>query len=89
MRASARQSAAFGENLRKQLKALEERGVLRRFGRSPKDFGVHSFRKGSSTFATSGVVNGPSIVSVCQRASWTMGNVLVGAMQAYLHAKCR
>ena len=74
----ARQSTFFGERLRKALTELEDNGRLSRYGRTRADFGVHSFRKGSSSYSTSGVVDGPSIVSVCQRAAWTMGNVLVG-----------
>jgi hypothetical protein len=38
--------------------------------------GTHLIRKGVCTFAMSGSTGGPSIVSVCLRAGWTLGNVL-------------
>ena len=38
--------------------------------------GAYSTRKGSSTYCTSGVTSGPSVVVVCQRAGWSMGPTL-------------
>jgi hypothetical protein len=39
------------------------------------ELGTHSVRKGASTFCCSGSTAGPSIVSICLRAGWSMGNV--------------
>ncbi|KAH9113936.1 hypothetical protein AeMF1_011949 [Aphanomyces euteiches] len=40
------------------------------------EFGTHSIRKGVATFATSGSTGGPSIVSICLRCGWSLGNVM-------------
>jgi hypothetical protein len=39
------------------------------------DIGVHSIRKGSSTYVASGSTQGPSFASICNRAGWTLGGV--------------
>lgn len=49
--------------------SLRERGI------DPVNLGTHSLRKGSCTFCTSGVVNGPTIVAVHLRAGWTLPGV--------------
>ena len=38
--------------------------------------GAYSTRKGSTTYVTSGTTCGPSIVSVCLRAGWSIGDIL-------------
>ena len=40
-----------------------------------EDLGTHSFRKGSTTYTTSGSADGPSFNAVCQRAGWKLGTV--------------
>jgi hypothetical protein len=67
-----RYTFSLGETLRTPtiLSYLESHGL------KPSDFGAHSLRKGCATYVTSGSTGGPSIVAVCQRAGWTMGNVL-------------
>jgi len=62
----------------KQMVAWKEKNVemLRAYGLEPSDIGTHSNRKGSSTFVTSGVTDGPSIVAMCNRAGWDTGKVL-------------
>jgi hypothetical protein len=52
------------------------RAHLSLHGFEPSDFGNHSFRKGAATFASSGSVGGPSIVSIIRRAGWSLGDVL-------------
>ncbi|KAH9139324.1 hypothetical protein AeRB84_016405 [Aphanomyces euteiches] len=41
-----------------------------------KEIGTHSIRKGVATYACSGTTGGPSIVSVCLRCGWSIGNVM-------------
>ena len=41
-----------------------------------KKWGIHSIRKGVTTFASSGTTGGPSIVSICIRCGWSLGNVM-------------
>ncbi|KAH9117534.1 hypothetical protein LEN26_012614 [Aphanomyces euteiches] len=41
-----------------------------------KDIGTHSIRKGVATYACSGSTGGPSIVSICLRCGWSLGNVM-------------
>ena len=44
--------------------------------KASKNIGTHSIRKGAATFASSGSTGGPSIVSICLRCGWALGNVL-------------
>ena len=46
---------------------LESQGIVK------IDIGLHSLRKGPSTYLTSTLVDGPSPISVCHRAGWTLG----------------
>jgi hypothetical protein len=39
------------------------------------ELGVHSIRKGSSSYVSSGSTAGPSFASICNRAGWTLGGV--------------
>ncbi len=48
---------------------------LKRYSLNPIDIGVHSIRKGGSTYAASGSTNGPSFASICLRAGWAIGSV--------------
>lgn len=43
-----------------------------------KLYGTHSIRKEVTTYACSGSTGGPSIVSVCIRCGWSLGNVQDG-----------
>ena len=44
--------------------------------RKKKPHGTHSIRKGVAIFASSGSTGGPSIVSICLRCGWSLGNVM-------------
>ncbi|KAG9414613.1 hypothetical protein AC1031_021981 [Aphanomyces cochlioides] len=41
-----------------------------------KEIGTHSIRKVVATYACSGTTGGPSIVSICLRCGWSLGNVM-------------
>ncbi|KAH9094685.1 hypothetical protein LEN26_018176 [Aphanomyces euteiches] len=41
-----------------------------------REIGTHSIRNGAATFVSSGITGGPSIVSVCLRCGWSLGNVM-------------
>ncbi|RLN89582.1 hypothetical protein DYB28_001917 [Aphanomyces astaci] len=43
--------------------------------------GTHSIRKGAATFVCSGSTSGPSVISVCIRCGWSLGNVV----ERYMH----
>ncbi|RHZ02057.1 hypothetical protein DYB37_013400 [Aphanomyces astaci] len=70
----AAQKDRFGKQLAKLLSHPDTT-----CGRS--EYGTHSIRKGAATFACSGSTGGPSIVSVCLRCGWPLGNVL----ERYMH----
>ncbi|OQR84363.1 hypothetical protein ACHHYP_20680 [Achlya hypogyna] len=40
------------------------------------EYGTHSIRKGAVTFVCWGITSGLSIISVCLRCGWSLGNVL-------------
>ncbi|ETV82799.1 hypothetical protein H257_04583 [Aphanomyces astaci] len=44
--------------------------------KAKKDIGTHSIWKGAATFVSSGSTGGPSIISVCLRCGWSLGNVM-------------
>ncbi|RHX99652.1 hypothetical protein DYB36_013962 [Aphanomyces astaci] len=70
----ARQRDRFG----KALKTL----VLSVFGDNAEGaVGTHSIRKGAATFVCSGSTSGPSVISVCLRCGWSLGNVV----ERYMH----
>lgn len=48
------QSARFGDVLSRAVHELDALGELSVHGVLPEDIGAHSYRKGSSTFTTSG-----------------------------------
>jgi hypothetical protein len=70
------QKKRYSESLQQTLRGDEMKEFLASHGHVPSDFGAHSLRKGAATYVTSGSTGGPSIVAVCQRAGWHMGNVL-------------
>ncbi len=70
------QKKRYNDSLSETLKTPHLLSFLQSHGLQPSDFGAHSLRKGCATYVTSGSTGGPSIVAVCQRAGWTMGNVL-------------
>ena len=70
------QKKRYSESLQQTLRGDEMKEFLAAHGFNPSDFGAHSLRKGAATYVTSGSTGGPSIVAVCQRAGWHMGNVL-------------
>ncbi|RHY63869.1 hypothetical protein DYB30_005634 [Aphanomyces astaci] len=43
--------------------------------------GTHSIRKGAATFVCSGSTSGPSVITVCLRCGWSLGNVV----ERYMH----
>lgn len=59
------QKIRFGKALQRALGKLND----------TKMYGTHSIRKGVATFACSGSTSGPSIISVCLRCGWSLGNV--------------
>lgn len=70
------QKKRFSESLAETLKSDPMASFLAANGLQPSDLGAHSFRKGGATYVTSGCTGGPSIVAVCSRAGWALGNVL-------------
>ena len=70
------QKKRYQEALSAMLRTTDMVTFLAALGYKPSDFGAHSLRKGCATYVTSGSTGGPSIVAVCQRAGWSMGNVL-------------
>ncbi|KAH9134399.1 hypothetical protein AeRB84_004524 [Aphanomyces euteiches] len=59
------QKARFAKTLSSLLKQTSDRDA----------YGTHSIRKGVATFACSASTGGPSIVSVCLRCGWSLGDV--------------
>ncbi|OWZ04406.1 hypothetical protein PHMEG_00023699, partial [Phytophthora megakarya] len=61
--------------------ALQRNRFRKAFGRglgkqdSKHDYGTHSVRKGVATYACNGSTGGPSIVSVCLRCGWSLGEL--------------
>ncbi|KAA8490406.1 hypothetical protein FVE85_8920 [Porphyridium purpureum] len=45
-------------------------------GRKPKEFGLHSLRKGAAMYATCGSVGGSSLISILRRGGWSVGDTL-------------
>eukprot|EP00963_Diacronema_lutheri_P009074 scaffold805_cov412-Pavlova_lutheri.AAC.1 len=54
----------------------KNKDMLQCYGLEPSDIGTHSNRKGSSTYVTSGITDGPSMMSICNRAGRDTGKVL-------------
>ncbi|ETW03689.1 hypothetical protein H310_05075 [Aphanomyces invadans] len=67
------QRTRFGKGLRSIVKSGE-------LG-TTEDIGTHSVRKGAATYVCSGSTAGPSIISVCLRCGWSLGNVV----ERYMH----
>ena len=67
-----RQRDRFGKCLSKMLGFK----VTKKGKRKSKAIGTHSIRKGAATYACGGCTGGPSIVSVCLRCGWSLGNVM-------------
>ena len=71
------QSDRFRRIMQRQAFCTEEgRRVMQRHGLIPDDIGTHSWRKGATTYATSGTTASPSIVAVHLRGGWAMDGVL-------------
>jgi len=66
----------FYKDLQKLFKTAEGVSQLRAVSMNPEDIGTHSYRKGSSTFAASGTTSAPAIMSICNRAGWSLGDIL-------------
>jgi hypothetical protein len=64
------QNARYSSIQRSFCNSENGKKLLGIYGLEPSDIGTHSVRKGAATFACSGSVCGPSIVSVCVRAGW-------------------
>eukprot|EP00007_Cunea_sp_BSH-02190019_P009096 CAMPEP_0174243804 /NCGR_PEP_ID=MMETSP0417-20130205/32892_1 /TAXON_ID=242541 /ORGANISM="Mayorella sp, Strain BSH-02190019" /LENGTH=751 /DNA_ID=CAMNT_0015323385 /DNA_START=1 /DNA_END=2252 /DNA_ORIENTATION=+ len=71
------QSQRFSVALKKAfLSSAEGMAALQSAGLSSEDVGVHSLRKGGSSYALSGLAGGgPSVVSVLLRGEWSLSNV--------------
>ena len=66
----------FNDEVQKALSDPEFQRHLNSRGIPWKNVGAYSTRKGSTTYCTSGSINGPSIISVCLRAGWAIGPTL-------------
>jgi hypothetical protein len=62
--------------MKSSLESDEGQHMLQSVGKSAREFGNHSFRKGATTYCTSGSVGGPSSFSVLLRGGWTIGGVI-------------
>jgi hypothetical protein len=69
------QNARYSSIQRSFCNSENGKKLLGIYGLEPSDIGTHSVRKGAATFACSVSVSGPSIVSVCVRAGWTLGDI--------------
>ena len=49
--------------------------AIQRLGIEPKDFGVHSIRKGAATYCCNGTTAGAAFPAVYVRAGWYMGGI--------------
>lgn len=65
----------FRKGLGRVLQREEVVGELQRRGITVSDLGTHSFRKGASTYCSSGSTACPSSTAVHLRAGWTLGGV--------------
>jgi hypothetical protein len=72
------QEERFSDNLQRVLEKHKEE--LLDLGYVPSDIGVHSIRKGASTYASSGTTAAPSSVAVNNRGGWALG----GARDVYM-----
>ena len=70
------QAARFSDALGRVVSHVDAIGELTGYGVLAEEIGAHSYRKGSSTFATSGSLDGPSVVAVSCRAGWSLGSSL-------------
>lgn len=70
------QAARFSDSLSRVVSHVDSIGELTGYGVLAEEIGAHSYRKGSSTFATSGSLDGPSVVAVSCRAGWSLGSSL-------------
>jgi hypothetical protein len=68
----------FSDNLARVLE--KHKDELLTYGYVPSDLGVHSIRKGASTYASSGTTAAPSSIAVNNRGGWTLG----GARDVYM-----
>lgn len=66
----------FNNDITAALKNEEFQKHLRDRGIPFHNVGAYSTRKGSTTYCTSGTTCGPSIISVCLRAGWAIGETL-------------
>lgn len=69
------QDDRFSKQLAKVLAAPELNALLVNSHIQASDIGTHSCRKGASTYVSSGSTAGPSIVAVCLRCGWKLGDV--------------
>jgi hypothetical protein len=67
---SGSQEDRFAVQMKSALNTAEGKTLLASFGLNPDDIGVHSIRKGSSSWALSGSTASPSQNSVRRRAGW-------------------
>ena len=69
------QNTRFSCMLTDVLRTSVGKQTCQSFGYRSDDFGVHSLRKGSSIYVSSGSTCGPCIVSLCLPCGWSMGGV--------------
>lgn len=69
------QTSRFTKCLNRLWSTEKGKAMLLAFGITAIDIGAHSFRKGSTTYASQGSSGGASMVSVNIRGNWKMGNV--------------
>jgi hypothetical protein len=75
------QEDRFGEKLRAAFNTTGGKAVLTMNGLLSEDIGVHSVRKGASTYISSGTTAAPSHNSVMRRGGWTHP----GSSERYFH----
>lgn len=76
----SKQPDRFGGCVRRLFGNPDVAAHMRSDGAVASELGVHSWRKGASTYVTSGSTDGPSIMAVSARAAWKVGVV----QQTYL-----
>ena len=71
-----KQNDRFGKFLKKLSKEAPVVAKLDGLGLTWSDLGLHSWRKGASSYMTGSSTAGPNIVAVCLRCGWSLGDVL-------------
>lgn len=69
------QTSRFSKILEKILNSEQGKAILLVYGILLHEIGAHSFRKGSTTYASQGTSGGVNMTSINIRGNWSMGNV--------------